>query len=1008
MKKKSLILILLSVFLLVLVSCGSDENITVFSNGETDYSIIIGSEASEEEKELAEALVSLSANYKEVETDEAPEVSKEIIIGGADRAVTAEFINELKSYAGTSVFHYMIAESDGKLVILADRDEGYIYALTYIKENYISGNNLTVPKDICEVKSVLWADYYASDLYYDRLTQAADKDRYEEGKDHFNNEMNRYEDINGNPIMTVKEAIEYYRQLAQNFNTSDFGEYSPVEFISKNSYGEPTFYPETSHPRIMFTENSIDTLRENLTAAQNSYAYRRYIALSDAPCDGKFQVLTSTMSENYDGGIVGQIEAKAFRYAMTGEEIYGYQAIYAAKNAMLTLDVPFTLSDACRRYGALMYVTACVYDWCYDLLSETDKLQLVNGCVNILGKAQEIVRYNSDPDNKAPIEQGVYHGHGSEDQLLVDYLAFAIACYDENPEIYDLCAGRILNDYTEAQNYIFASGSHGEGTNYGVHRGMATIVSNILFNRMTDGKEMPFSDALEDIAITATYYVRPDDQPFRIGDMNENNTGYKWEGLGAFCFYVGSLYENSYLKSVGYKYLDNFTYFSNYTASLSVVQFLAVNDPELSHIYEEELPLTHTTGIGTMPDGSPVWPDRNIFAKSANGDENAFALYMTMPDYYMAGHAHMECGSFQIFYKGILASDSGHYSTWGGDHHFGYATQTVASNSLIVFNPNLVGTYNDYRNTLVYTGGQSIKDCGRLPTKLEDHVSYPTSRNWCETLGTVNAELNGKYLYSYMGGDMTNAYDEETVDEVTRYMFAVATDDKACPLVFITFDRITSDDASFHKAALIHTQEEPTVTDDGFAIITNTKNGNSGKMIVQSVGYATNYDVIGGEGKEFWIAGVDKEGCYSLADGYNKPTNVKLVENSIAEYGWGRIEISPAEAEKTNHMLTVMYVTDSSNDSSPERAEQIASDKLSGAMIFDKAVLFPTNDKLLGDEASFTVTKSGECFVAGVAAGTWTVMKGNTAVATAEVADGANLLTFTAENAGTYTLVPQN
>lgn len=55
----------------------------------------------------------------------------------------------------------------------------------------------------------------------------------------------------------------------------------------------------------------------------------------------------------------------------------------------------------------------------------------------------------------------------------------------------------------------------------------------------------------------------------------------------------------------------------------------------------------------------------------------------------------------------------------------------------------------------------------------------------------------------YIGCALRSVYDEETVDEVTRYMLAVATDDAARPLVFVTFDRITSDDALFRKSALI-------------------------------------------------------------------------------------------------------------------------------------------------------------------------------------------------------------
>ena len=87
----------------------------------------------------------------------------------------------------------------------------------------------------------------------------------------------------------------------------------------------------------------------------------------------------------------------------------------------------------------------------------------------------------------------------------------------------------------------------------------------------------------------------------------------------------------------------------------------------------------------------------------------------------------------------------------------------------------------------------------------------------CTTLGATGMERDGKYLYSYMGGDMTKAYDAETVDEVTRYMLAAATQDEKCPLAFVTFDRITAKDSFFKKTALLHVQQEPEITDDGFA-----------------------------------------------------------------------------------------------------------------------------------------------------------------------------------------------
>ena len=180
---------------------------------------------------------------------------------------------------------------------------------------------------------------------------------------------------------------------------------------------------------------------------------------------------------------------------------------------------------------------------------------------------------------------------------------------------------------------------------------------------------------------------------------------------------------------------------------------------------------------------------------------------------------------------------------------------------------------------------------------------------------------------------------------------------------------------------------------DYFAIITNTKGDNNGKLIVQSVGSATEYTVIGGEGKEFWLN--DSLG--------NASTDISEVAGSVAEYGWGRIEISPAVAEKTNHMLTVMYVTDADNNKAPVKATDIGTDTLSGALMFGKAMFFPKNDKLIDSEQSFTLSSSADCFITGVKAGTWEICDENGNVKTVTVAEGENILTFSA-NKGSYTI----
>ncbi len=785
-----------------------------------------------------------------------------------------------------------------------------------------------------------------------------------------------------------------FKSILASFNTADFGEYTADTFTSANKYRKPTVYPSADHPRILFTKNTIDALRKNIHAEESAEAYKMYIEYSEDPFDGDFGEVNEKYKHNFSDRKVGIIEAKAFRYAMTGDEKYGYEAIIAAKRAMLTINVPHTVGDWCRTYGHLMYVVACVYDWCYGIMTEEDKKQIVAGGVNLLGMHLETCCYVGE-GNKVPIEQGTCYGHGAEDQILVDYLSFAIATFGDASEIYELVGGRVLNDFAEAQNFLLEAGSHWEGSMYGPVRTVATIVSNFLINKMTDGRYTPFSPKLEEAMVTFAYYVRPDGHVYRIGDINENNTAYQFFWFSNDCFYGGTFYKNPYLKSLGYKYLKEFTKFTCCCAGLSVVQFLALNDPEIPHTYDGDIPLTRTTKA----------PHTNIFAKSAADDKNAFGIYMTMPENYVSSHAHMECGSFQIYYKGPLASDSGAYSGWGGDHHMGYNMQTVSANSILIYNPALKDAVNPRRPKMYYSGGQSIDNGANLPTTLDKIKKHP-ALGQCTSLGVANMEKNGKYLYSYMAGDMTRAYDEVTADEVTRYMLAVATGDEKCPLAFMTFDRISAKDKSFRKAALIHIQEAPEIK-DGYAVVTTTRRGTSGKMIVQTPLGNTDFELVGGEGREFFIPGVDENGKYSLEAGRNLPHGKTIPEGSLEEYGWGRIEITPKTESKTDCILTVLYVTDRENTDAPIKAEAVPSESLAGAEILGKAVLFPKYEKLLENEASFTLSKAGECFVTGVKSGKWTLEADGKELKTVEAAEGENLLVFEAA-AGKYTIKPAN
>ena len=250
------------------------------------------------------------------------------------------------------------------------------------------------------------------------------------------------------------------------------------------------------------------------------------------------------------------------------------------------------------------------------------------------------------------------------------------------------------------------------------------------------------------------------------------------------------------------------------------------------------------------------------------------------------------------------------------------------------------------------------------------------SMNQLTVLGKA-CDTDGGYRFSYIAADMTRAYDEETVKEVTRHMLSVMTDDKAHPMVFATFDRITAVKSYFKKTALLHSQSAPTVTDDGFVIITNTKGENNGKLVAQSLLTDMSVSVFGdGNGAE-----------YTIQDTVFKP---RSYDYSDPDY---RIELSPKSPSETDLILTVMYVTDADNGETPVKAADISTEKLVGALLFDRALLFARDKELLSE--SFTVelpcvSKSIGVTVAGVRAGKWQI--GDTVL---EVKEGEGILSFT-------------
>lgn len=757
------------------------------------------------------------------------------------------------------------------------------------------------------------------------------------------------------------ERKEAAKNKAAAFDHSLFGTYTADLFTSPYAH-PPVYPPRGKHPRVMVSSHNIDTVRKNLTAAQNKSAYEAYLSYTEKEMTGEY------CGSTFD--LLTHIEAKAFRYLISGEEQYGYEAIYNIKNAILTAE--HIEIDPYRAYGLTMYVAACVYDWCYALLTEADREHILCGAINLLAKRMEV--------GCPPAKVGAIAHHTVECQILRSYLSFAIAVYDEHPEIYEFVAGRLYNDIVPAQNFMLATEKHWEGAYYAPFRYCNLLDAQLLMLGMSEGKwEMLDSKNLHTVANAFMDFTLPGltydkIHVFELGDVAATT----FEDYFSASFMAGNLFGDSALKGFGYECYHADTDFGALMNNtyISPVRYLVLNDPDLAPTDPfEERELVRIA----------KYPSSTVFARSAWNDDNAVAVYMTMPEFYSASHSHAEAGSFQIYYKGMLASDSGYYTSHGTGHHSAYTRQTISSNSILVYNPELAeaGTWNKGAvNEHPYCGGQSlVQDITRIvcPYTLESARTC-AAMDQLTLLGKCARVEDSRYIYSYIAGDMTAAYDEQSVDEVTRHLISVMTDDEMRPMVFATFDRITAKNAEYKKTVLLHSKTKPEITEDGVIVITNTKDGNRGRLVVSTLGSAMSATVLGdGDGSEYDYLGVShKPDCYNPDD---------------PDY---RIDLCPNEPSKTDLILSVMYVTDA-DDGDLLHPTDISTDTLAGALLLDRALLFGKGREPLS-EACFTLPGDSEtlCCVCGVRVGEWQISAGGEPLTTVKCEVGDGMISFKA------------
>ena len=888
--------------------------------------------------------------------DAVSEARLEVLFGATDRrasAIAGKFLEEKSADNPTDlhcVFYYM----DGRLAIIANSERGYDMGVDVFMERYYADGKIVFPDTLKEHVSQTVDDY--EDLQVDKLIADSANTRAEHDE-------------------TLDALLEKLAAQRNSLASSGFFGTS-TKNIGKSSWGTAPTVPSEDHPRLLLNNETLPEVKRALTRddTTNSRLFRLFN--SEIPNDcilpaASYQGTNTTVNKdnyhNFNEDYLEIIQAKALAYLFYDDPYYGYQAIYYIKNYLKSLDIVKIASDQCRQYGYVMYTAAIVYDWCYPLLTDLDKEQIIAGVEN------RICRYRNQSGAAMavgfpPSGQRSVTGHGAERQILRDYLSFSVAIYGDNNSWWDFVAARVYNDFVPMRNYYYQSGSTYQGTGYAAARYTSDLFSAWILLAATG--DNPYDNLAEVTRNLVGLEIAPG-MIFNNGDKSGDYASIKdiLHPVTIVAYLEGDA--TLLAQAIDIRGTTSFTGSFLYLTSAAYAALRGLSDPIPETNKYEGLDLIQYNG---SPLGQYV-------AREAWDVYDSAAIFMRIKERSTANHEHCDAGTFEIYYKGALSTDGGCYDNYDHAHTQYYHQATISHNGLIIYNPSLASTQGGW-----YSGGQrKLSEAATMEAWLTPYFDNGKVTGYQHAYADAQET---KPLYAYIAGDITASYDSQTVDYVGRRMLTVFTDDEKTPMVLFVYDDITSDSAEFEKRFLfqISSQDEPTIS--GNTVITENEGGRlmltclSNNVKVNGVGGRTSGNYVPEQSKNFLINGKQLNSKSGADDGH-----------------WGRIEIVWDKQSKDATFLNVIAVSDAGNENIPSSVSTKVNSGVEGAIFDGKiAALFVTDRSRTTEILSCTTSggKSMDYYVSGVAAGDWIVKVDGKSYGVYTATEEGGMLTFTA------------
>ena len=723
--------------------------------------------------------------------------------------------------------------------------------------------------------------------------------------------------------------------------------YTPRAVPREAAKYTPRYVPPKTRPRLWVNAQSLEKVRANLNHPEHRPYWDRLKKLALAPANFVFD---PNKEMKHNSTLENVMYYKACYYLLTGDKKIGLEAVTLARKYLELVEFG-NLLDITREMGRAIHYAACVYDWCYDLMTPEDKAVL---CKNFMRLAIDM------ECGWPPFGQSIVNGHGNELQINRDLLSMSIAIYDEDPVPYKYCSYAILEQLVPMRKFEYRSPRHNQGVGYGSFRFPCDLRSATLFRQMLGFPV--FDENIKNVPLFWIYMRVPSGSMFPDGDGSMLAAGRYW--ISQDLAFMNMIYSGNPLLKGEFKRQVTGAYWDT-------PLFLLLNDPALKT--ESSLAsLPQTIDFGPTLSGMIARTGWRIGPYSDD-----VAMEIKGGGYHFGNHQHADAGAFQIFYRGNLVTRLGQYHYYGTPYDMNFAKRSVAQSMVLVRDPaeRFLWTQSNDGGSLFYQSHP------RTPAQAEKSFRYG-KKQYC----SFGPSAMRPYYSSY-AVDLTGAYSKK-VQKFVRTFHFFNMDDTAVPAVIIATDNITSSNPAFRKYWQLATLKKPEVTKDGVVLTTNNGRKTGKLHVSMPIPAAKTVEVKSGK---------DLHDVFGHK--YNPPTPKAYQANGC------RVMFSPVKASANDRFLTIMQVAD--QDAKP-LAVKWSETPVSYVVEFgNRAVCLNSGTEMIRERFSMQVTQGGsvQILAAGLAAGPWTVT-GPAGKFAVQVAEGKNTV-FLTGTAGTYTFIPE-